>query len=141
MYAEAQRLEKRVSFWEEGLSSLPECEWAVAESQRGMKQDEVKIVCRGATPWKMGIFLREKVELFTGGWVSWCWVRKRDDAENEKNDYKTGKGNRKGKYKPLVRFNLMYSFVPNCRRETRMGSDKIHQGKIIKTSSNGKACF
>ena len=80
MYAEAQRLEKRVSFWEEGLSSLPECEWAVAESQRGMKQDELKIVCRGATPWKMGIFLREKVELFTGVWVNCCWVPKRYEA-------------------------------------------------------------
>ena len=80
MYAEVQRPEKRASSWEEGLSSLPEGEWAVAESQRGMTQDEVKIVCRGATPWKTGILLRGRVELFTGGWVSCCWVPKRDDA-------------------------------------------------------------
>ena len=64
----------------EGLSSLPEGGWAVAESQRGMTQDEVKIVCQGATPWKTGIFLRGRVELFTGRWVSCCWVPKRDDA-------------------------------------------------------------
>ena len=80
LYAEVQRPEKRASSWEEGLSSLPEGEWAVAESQRGMTQDEVKIVCQGATPWKTGIFLRGRVELFAGGWVSCCWVPKRDDA-------------------------------------------------------------
>ena len=80
LYAEVQRPEKRASSWEEGLSSLPEGEWAVVESQRGMTQDEVKIVCQGATPWKTGIFLRGRVELFTGGWVSCCWVPKRDDA-------------------------------------------------------------
>ena len=38
MYAEVQRPEKRASSWEEGLSSLPEGEWADAESQRGMMQ-------------------------------------------------------------------------------------------------------
>ena len=52
LYAKVQRPEKRVSSWEEGLSSLVEGEWAVAESQRGMMQDEVKIVCQGETPWK-----------------------------------------------------------------------------------------
>ena len=65
---------------EEGLSSLPEGEWAVAESQRGMTQDEVKILCQGATPWKTGIFMRGRVELFSRGWVNCCWVPKRDDA-------------------------------------------------------------
>ena len=34
LYAKVQRPEKQVSFWEEGWSSLPEGEWAVAESQR-----------------------------------------------------------------------------------------------------------
>ena len=71
---------KHDSSREESLSSLPEGEWAVAESQRGMTQDEVKIVCRRATPWKTDIFLRARVELFTGGWVSCSWVPKRDDA-------------------------------------------------------------
>ena len=108
LYAEVHCSEKRASSWEEGLSSLPQDEWAVAESQRGMTQDEVKSVCRCATPWKTDIFLRGRVELFTGMSVSWCWVPKRDDAENEKNDYKTDKGNRKGKYKHLVWSNLMY---------------------------------
>ena len=75
-----QRPEKRVSSWEQGLSSLPKGEWVIAESQRGMTQDEVTIVCRGATPWKTGIFLSGMVEFFSGGWVSWCWVPKRDDA-------------------------------------------------------------
>ena len=65
---------------EESLSSLPEVEWAVAESQRGMTQDEVKLVCQSAMPWKTGIFLRGRVELFTGGWVNFCWVTNRDDA-------------------------------------------------------------
>ena len=53
------------------MSSLPEGERAVAESQsqRGMTQDEVKILCWGATPRKAGIFLRGRVELFTGGWM------------------------------------------------------------------------
>ena len=50
---------------------------------------------------------RGRVELFTGGWVSCCWIHKRDDAENEKNDYKTNKENRKGKYKDFVWCNLM----------------------------------
>ena len=76
-YAEVQRPEKRASSWEEGLSSLPEGEWAVAESQRGMTQDKVKLVCRCTMPKKKGLFLRGKVELFTGGWVSCCWVPKR----------------------------------------------------------------
>ena len=85
-YAKLQRPEKRASSWEEGLSSLPEGEWAVAESQRGMTQNKVKLVCRYATPWKTGIFLRGRAELFIGGWVSCCWIQKRDDAENKKND-------------------------------------------------------
>ena len=99
LYAKVQRPEKWASSWEEGLSSLLEGEWAVAESQRGMTQDEVKILCQGATPWKTGISLRGRVELFTGGWVSCCWVPKRDDAGNEKNDCKTDEENGKGKYK------------------------------------------
>ena len=45
-----------------------------------MTQDEVEIVCPRGTPWKTGIFQRGRVELFTGGWVSCCWVRKRNDA-------------------------------------------------------------
>ena len=70
---------------EEGLSSLPEGEWAVAESQRRMTQDAVKVVCQGATSWKRGIFLRGRVELPTGGWVSCCWDPIRDDAGWSKN--------------------------------------------------------
>ena len=108
VYAKVQRPEKWASSWEEGLSSSLEGEWAVAESQRGMMQDKVKLVCQCATPWKIGIFLRGRIEFFTGGWVRWCLVPKRDDAENEKNDNKTDKGNRKGKYKHLVWYNLMY---------------------------------
>ena len=80
LYAKVKNPEKQTSSWEEGLSSLPDGEWAVAESQRGMMQDEVKIACQGAMPWKMGIFLRGRVELFTRAWVSCCWVPKRDDT-------------------------------------------------------------
>ena len=72
--------EKHDSSREESLSSLSEGEWAVAKSLRGMTQDEMKIVCQGATPWKTGIFLRRRIELFTGGWVSCYWIPKRDDA-------------------------------------------------------------
>ena len=43
--------------------------------KKRMTQDEVKIVCRGATPWKTGIFLRGRVELFTKGWMSCCWAQ------------------------------------------------------------------
>ena len=111
LYAKVQRPEKRASSWDEELNSLSEGEWAVAESQRGMTQDEVKIVCQGATLWKTGIFLRGRVELFTGGWVSCCWVPKRDDVENEKSNYKTDERNRKGKYKQFVWCNLMYKKV------------------------------
>ena len=42
VYVEVQCPEKRGSSWEEGLSSSPECEWAVTESQRGMMKDKVK---------------------------------------------------------------------------------------------------
>ena len=35
---------------EEEMSSLPEGEGAVAEYQRWIAQDEVKIVCQGAVP-------------------------------------------------------------------------------------------
>ena len=38
LYAKVQRPENQASSWEEGLSSLPEGEWAGAESQRGMMQ-------------------------------------------------------------------------------------------------------
>ena len=106
LYAKVQRPEKPAFSWEEGLNSFPDSEWAVAESQRGMTQDEVKILCQGATPWKTGIFLRGRVELFTGEWVSCCWVPKRDDVGNEKNDCKTDEENRKGKYKHHVLCNL-----------------------------------
>ena len=102
LHAKLQRPENRASSWEEGLSSLLESEWAVAESQRGMTQDKMELVSRCATPWKMGIFLIGRVEFFTGVWVSWCWILKRDDTENDNNNYKIDEGNRKGKYKHLV---------------------------------------
>ena len=100
--------EKHDSSREERMSSLPEGEWAVDESQRGMAQDEKKFVCRGVTPWKTGIFLRGRVELFTRGWVSWCSVPKRDDAENEKMTTKQTKEIEKDSIKHLFWCNLMY---------------------------------
>ena len=41
LYAKVQRPEKRASFWDERLSCLLESKWPVAESQRGMTQDEI----------------------------------------------------------------------------------------------------
>ena len=75
------------------MSSLPEGEWAVAASQRGMMQNKVKVVRQGSTAWKTSIVLRERDELLTGGWVIWCWIPEKDDVENEKNDYKRDKEN------------------------------------------------
>ena len=49
--------EKHDSSRDEGKRSLPDSEWAVAESQRGMTQGQVKFVCHSAMPWKIGIFL------------------------------------------------------------------------------------
>ena len=46
LYAKMQRPEKRASSWEKGLSSLPECEWAAAESQREMTQGMRRITAR-----------------------------------------------------------------------------------------------
>ena len=80
VYAKVQRPEKWASSWEEGLSSLPEGEGAVPESQRGMTQDKVKFVCRDATTWKTDIFLRGRIELFTRGWISCCWIPKKNDT-------------------------------------------------------------
>ena len=77
--------EKHDSTKEEEMSSRPEGEWALAEYQRRMMQDEVNIVCQGAAPWKTGIFLTGRVGLFTGGWVSCCWVPKRNDTRSSKN--------------------------------------------------------
>ena len=104
-----QRPEKWLFFWEEGLNSLPEGEWAVAESQRGTKQDKVKLVYQVATPWKTVIFLKARIELITGGWVSWCWVPKMDVAiewmewclrriYSRQKWLEDRQGNRKGKY-------------------------------------------
>ena len=62
--------EKRTSYWQKGLSSLLEGEWAVADPQRGMTKDKVNFVCQRAIPLKVDIFLRDRVELFTGRWVS-----------------------------------------------------------------------
>ena len=45
-----------------------------------MKQDKVKFVCRSTTPGKTSIFLRGRIELFTGVWVGCCWVPKRYEA-------------------------------------------------------------
>ena len=93
--------EKHDFFKEEGLSSLLGGEWAVVESQRGVRQDEVKTVCQDPTCWKTGIFLRGRIELFNRGWVSCYWFPKWGDAGNEKNDCKTDEENRKGKWKSI----------------------------------------
>ena len=77
--------EKHDSSREERMNCLPEGDWAVAESQRGLTQDEIKIVCEVVTPWKTGIFLRGRFEFFSGRWVSYCWVPKRDDVGWNKN--------------------------------------------------------
>ena len=53
---------------------------AVAMSQREMTQNKKKSVCQGRTPWKTGIFLGGRVELFTGMSVSCWWVPKRDET-------------------------------------------------------------
>ena len=105
--------------------------WAFAESRREMMQDKMKFVCQGATPWKTGIFLRGRVELFTGGWVSCCWVPKRDDTENEKNEYNTNEGNRKRKYskrKDVLHYNEFFYFVFHD-----LGSNTVH--KISKSQT------
>ena len=94
-----ERPEKQTYSWEEGLSYLPDGEWAGAEFQREMTQDKVKLICQGSTPSKMGIFLRGRVALITGGWVRCCRVPKKDDVENEKNDDIIVKGSKKGKCK------------------------------------------
>ena len=81
LYAEVERPEKRASFWEEGLSSLPESEWAVAGSQRGDTQDEVKIsfsMCNtlkiGQLPEKNGWALYQRVsELVQSPKERWRW--------------------------------------------------------------------
>ena len=62
------------------MRSWPEGEWALAQFQRRMMQDEVKIVSQNVAPWEKSIFLRGKVDLFNGGWVSCCWVQHRDVA-------------------------------------------------------------
>ena len=76
-FGNMKRPENLASSWEEVFSYLPEGEWAVAESQRGMMQDKVKFVCKGTTPWKTKILFRGLLDLFNGAWVSCCWVTKR----------------------------------------------------------------
>ena len=78
LYTKTQHPEQPTLSWEQRLSSLPEDNWVVAELQRETRQDEVKIVFQGATLWKMDILLRGKVEPLTRGWVSCCWVPKKD---------------------------------------------------------------
>ena len=80
LYATVHHPEKWSSFWEEWFRSSSEGDWVFTESQRGMTQDKVKLVCQYATPWKPSIFLRGRAELLTGGWVSCCRVPKRDDT-------------------------------------------------------------
>ena len=118
-------------------SFLPEGEWTGAESQKEMTQNNVKLVCQGATSlktvtsWKpcwqvglnsfpevewagaesereltLGIFLRGGIGFFMKEWVTSQW----NDADYEKNDFKTDKGNRKGKYKHLVWCNFEATF-------------------------------
>ena len=58
LYAKVQRPEKRVSSWEEGLSSLPEGEWAAAESQRGMTQG-----MRRMTAWQTKKIEKESINI------------------------------------------------------------------------------
>ena len=72
--------EKHDSFREEEMSFWLDGKWALAGSQGRIIQDEVKIVCQDVAPWKTGIFLRGKVDLFAWEWVSCCWVPKRDNA-------------------------------------------------------------
>ena len=45
-YAKVQRPEKRASSWEEGLSSLPEGEWAGAESPKRDNAENEKNDCK-----------------------------------------------------------------------------------------------
>ena len=54
----------------------------ISASQRQME----KLIKQSEMSWKAGILLREMVELFIRGWVSWCWISNRDDAKNEKNN-------------------------------------------------------
>ena len=91
----------------------------------------MRLVYQGAAPWKTVFFLRGRVELFAGGWVGWCWIPKKDDAENEKNDYKTDDGNKKGKYKHLAWCNLIYKKVFSLSSK-----DSYKLLKMIRVSCN-----
>ena len=52
LYAEVQRPEKRASSWEEGLSSLPEGELAIAESKKGWRRIKWKLYAKVQRPDK-----------------------------------------------------------------------------------------
>lgn len=66
---------KRISYWEEELSFLPEGEWAGAGSHRGMTQDKMNLDCKDEMSWNMDFFLREKDKVFARGWEN------RDESE------------------------------------------------------------
>ena len=85
LYAKEQRPEKLASSWEEGLTSLREGEWAIAESQRGMTRMKWKLYS-----WKEGL----------KGWRRECeeWLQDR-------------RGKHKKKYKDLVWCNLIYQKI------------------------------
>ena len=57
-------------FFQRGRDELLTGRWvSCCWVQRGMTH-KVKFVCQGATSWITGIFLRGKIEIFTGGLVS-----------------------------------------------------------------------
>ena len=67
-------------FFQRGRDELLTGRWvSCCWVQRGMTH-KVKFVCQGATSWITGIFLRGKIEIFTGGLVSSYVALKRDNA-------------------------------------------------------------
>ena len=66
------------------MSSLPEVEWVVAESQKEMMQDEEKIYAKVQHPEKwVSSWQKELTSLPEGEWAGAEFLV---DAENEKNN-------------------------------------------------------
>lgn len=112
--------EKQSSSREEGMSSLPEGEWAAAESQKGMTEKKAKLACQVASPWKTGhlperidwVLYWRVIELVLSPKDVWCrrkyeWCLGRINAREESRKGKR-KGKRNGKRKG--KYNFLYGF-------------------------------
>ena len=116
----------------------------VLSLKRKMTQDKVKLVPQDSATWKISVFRRERIEPFTGGWMRWCWVSKKDGTL--KSEISMPKSNAlkkgiflRGRVKLFTGWWVSWCWVPKRMKQNKLismpGPSALKNGHLLERKS------